>query len=140
MLFSMGIHTLISWTLFLVDVETYGHDASQGQGVGAYVRTPQYDFTTTGFSPLGNAMLILAGLIMMFFLLGCASNELKSTMPVTSTCSAAISAACHPDDHEPDDFNVKKLTWGVTSVKDGIGHCAFSCMDVKLPDENTPYA
>lgn len=140
MIFSSGIHTLISWTLFLVDVETYGHDPSQGQGVNTYVRTPQYDFTTTGFSPLGNALLIFAGLAMIAYLLACGATELRSVTPVTSTCSAAISAACHPDEEEPDDFFEKKMTWGVTSVKDGIGHCTFSSNEVTEPNEHTPYA
>jgi hypothetical protein len=135
MLFSACIHTLVSNTLFIVDVETYGRDAK----LNTFVRTPEFDFTTTGFSPLGNALLIIAGVLMISYLLCCSALELKSTMPVTSTCSAAISAACHPDENEPDDFYLKKVGWGVTSIKDGIGHCTFSTNPVDKPDEYTPY-
>ena len=136
MLFSAGIHTLISQTLFIVDVETYGFESNSAK----YVRTQNWDFTTTAFSPLGNAMLIVAGALMISYLLCCAATELKSSMPVTSTCSAAISAACHPDEFEPDDFYLRKCTWGVTSQKDGVGHCTFSCLEVEKPNEFTPYA
>jgi hypothetical protein len=136
MLFSAGIHTMISNTLFIVDVETYGWDTV----ANTFIRTIEWDFTTTGFSPLGNALLIVAGALMISYLLCCAASELKSTMPVTSTCSAAISAACHPDEFEPDDFYLRKCTWGVTSVQNGVGHCTFSCLDVEKPNEHTPYA
>jgi hypothetical protein len=136
MLFSAGIHTLVSQTLFIVDVESYGWDTTHN----IFVRTMQYDFTTTGFSPLGNALLIVAGALMISYLLCCSAMELKSSMPVTSTCSAAISAACHPDENEPDDFYLKKCTWGVTSVKDGIGHCTFTSLEAEKPNEYTPYA
>ena len=136
MLFSACIHTLISNTLYIVDVETYTFDAIRG----IMIRTVQWDFTTTGFSPLGNALLLIAGALMISYLLCCATNELKSTMPVTSTCSAAISAACHPDEFEPDDFYLRKCTWGVTSVQNGVGHCTFTCLEAEKPNENTPYA
>lgn len=135
MLFSACIHTLVSNTLFLVDVETYGRDPT----TNTFLRTPEFDFTTTGFSPLGNALLIVAGALMISYLLCCSALELKSTMPVTSTCSAAISAACQPDESEPDDFYLRKISWGVTGIKDGIGHCTFSCNPVDKPDEYTPY-
>jgi hypothetical protein len=136
MLFSACIHTLISNTLFIVDVETYSWESATHN----FVRAKQYDFTTTGFSPLGNALLIIAGALMISYLLCCAGMELKSVMPVTSTCSAAISAACHPDDNEPDDFYLKKMSWGVTSITDRIGHCTFSCDPVEKPNDYTPYA
>lgn len=53
-------------------------------------------------------------------------------MPLASTCSAAISAACHPS---PDDIDaaVLPVQWGVVSTKDGIGHCSFSSKLVAPP-------
>lgn len=67
-------------------------------------------------------------------------------MPLASTCSAAISAACHqplPDDQEAYMFPVQ---WGVVGVDrnaDGVrvGHCCFStARDVKGPVEGDVYA
>jgi hypothetical protein len=139
MAFSCGIHTLISQTLFLVDVETYGHDPRKGERMGVYTRTPQYDFTTTGFSPLGNVGLIACGLAMIGFLIAWSFKRLDSPMPVTSTCSAAISAACHPTLEEPEDAVTLPLQWGVTETIRGVGHCTFSSRDVKGIDDCTPY-
>jgi len=139
MLSSVAIHSLITQTLFLVDVESYGHDLSPGQNMGAYVRTPQYDFTTTGFSPPANAAVIVLGAAFVGFLLLLSIRRLKSKMPVAGTCSAAISAACHPTDEEPEDGILQPMAWGETDVHRGIGHCAFSSRDVKAPSEYTPY-
>jgi hypothetical protein len=139
MAFSMGIHTLVSQTLFLVDVETYGHDPQKGERMGQYIRTPQFDFTTTGFSPLGNVGMIIVGLGMIGFLIWCGHKKLDSPMPVTSTCSAAISAACHPVWDEPEDAYLQPLQWGVTDIHHGIGHTTFSSRPVKGIDDYTPY-
>lgn len=139
MMFSTGIHGMISQTLFLVDVEAYGHDLSHGQGMMDYKRTPQFDFSTTGFSPPGNAAVIILGAAMIAMLGLLSIRRLKSTMPVAGTCSAAISAACHPTDDEPEDGYLLPVKWGETDIYRGIGHCTFSSRDVKEPSEYTPY-
>jgi hypothetical protein len=139
MAFSSGIHTLISQTLFFVDVEAYGHSLERGQNMSWYSRQPQYDFTTTGFSPLANVGLIAVSLIMIGFMVIMSGQKLKSGMPVTSTCSAAISAAIHPSPFEDEYADMQPLQWGVTDVRDGVGHCTFSAQDVKVPDEHTQY-
>jgi hypothetical protein len=139
MAFSVAIHSMISQTLFLVDVEAYGHDLTHGQGMMDYKRTPQFDFSTTGFSPPGNAAVIVLGAAMVSMLLFLSIRRLKSTMPVAGTCSAAIAAACHPTDEEPEDGYLLPIKWGETDVYRGIGHCTFSSRDVKTPSEYTPY-
>lgn len=139
MAFSVAIHGMISQTLFLIDVEAYGHDLDHGQGMMDYKRTPQFDFSTTGFSPPGNAAVIILGFALVVLLLLLSIRRLKSNMPVAGTCSAAISAACHPADDEPEDAYTLPIKWGETDIYRGIGHCAFSSRDVKDPSEYTPY-
>jgi hypothetical protein len=139
MFFSCCIHTLISQTLFFVDVEAYGHSLEHGQNMSWYSRQPQYDFSTTGFSPLANVGLIAISLVMIGFMIIMGFRKFKSGMPVTSTCSAAISAAIHPAPYEDEDADAQLLSWGVTDVSEGFGHCTFSAKDVKIPDETTYY-
>ncbi|KAF2399581.1 hypothetical protein EJ06DRAFT_522457 [Trichodelitschia bisporula] len=139
MAFSCAIHSLISQTLFFVDVEAYGHDPSRGEDMAVYVRQPQFDFSTTGFSPLADLGLIATGIFMIAFMFGMSARKLRSGMPVASTCSAAIAAACQPAADEDPEVHLKPVKWGVTEIVDGVGHCTFSAKEVKEFDESIPY-
>lgn len=62
-------------------------------------------------------------------------------MPMASTCSAAISAACHPP---PGDIEAYLLPveWGEVSWDEvnQVGHCSFTTLeDVKRPTEGRCY-
>jgi len=138
MLFSCGIHTCISQTLFLVDIEAWGNSLV-GERKIDFIRQPENDFNTTGFSPLANASWIGASVFFISFVLIMACVKLRSGMPVVSTCSAAISAACHPAHNEEAGAHLMLLQWGVTDEIDGVGHCTFSAREVKMPDAKTPY-
>lgn len=137
--FSCIIHTFISQTVFLVDVEAWGHGIEEGVEKHFFTRDQQFDFTSTGFSPLANAGLLLSSIAMILYLVVLSTRKFKSGMPVVSTCSAAISAACHPDPTEEPESWLKEIQWGVTEVKDGSGHCTFSAKDVSPPSERVPY-
>lgn len=142
MFFSWAIHSMISQSTFFVDVEAYAHNAQAGEGVTTFTRQPQLDFNAVGFSPLGNIGVIFAGFCMMIFLLAFGMRRFKSGMPVVSTCSAAISAACHASQDEEENPHLMKMQWGVTDYEagDGVSHCTFSAKEVKAPDEITLYA
>ena len=146
--FSVAIHTLISQTAFLVNVEAYGSGADMMSltpgDAGALLRSarqPQWDFNTTGFSPLGNIGLLLVGLCMVGFMLAFGRRRFMSGMPVTSTCSAAISAACHPSKDEDPNPHLLPLSWGVVpgDEEGGAGHCTFSSKEVTMPEEGRLY-
>ena len=82
------------------------------------------------------------GLILVAALLLLGMRNFPSGMPLASTCSAAISAACHPplpDDEEAYRFPVQ---WGVVSHNaQGVGHCAFTtARDVAAPVVGELYA
>jgi hypothetical protein len=48
------------------------------------------------------------------------------------SCSAAISAACHPLGDEAD-VALVPVKWGVVGVDKGVGHCALSGRHVSPP-------
>ena len=137
--FSCVIHTLISQTVFLVDVEAWGREVESGQTTRYFTRDQQYDFNSTGFSPLADVALIFFRLAMITFMIVFAMRRYKSGMPVVSTCSSAISAACHPSPNEDPDAWLLPIQWGVTEVVDGAGHCTFTAKDVMPPNDRTPY-
>lgn len=138
--FSCFIHTAISQTLFLVDVEAYGSTLTTG-GVKSttFGRQRDADFTTTGFSPLANLFLIAFALMMIAYLVWMSTKKLKSGMPVTSTCSAAIAANCQPGIDEVSDAYLYPIQWGVTHSENGIGHTSFSCRLIKPAREGVLY-
>lgn len=62
------------------------------------------------------------------------------TMPMVSTNSLAISAACHVLQKDQDGGYLLPVQWGVLSMTGGVGKCAFTTAavdTVKLP-ENGP--
>ena len=123
------------------------------------IRTINYDPTGTntvvsqsnriGFSPIGIVASYSLTWLMFFTLLLLAFLKVypqgDKAMPMASTCSAAISAACH---RPPGDFDshLLEVQWGVTPeayrrVGKEIGHCSFtSARDVSRPVEGRLYA
>jgi hypothetical protein len=141
MFFSCAIHTGISQTLFVVDVEAWGNEmTADGVKSTAFGRQPGNDFTTTAFAPLANLALIFVDLVMIYYICHLSFRKFKSGSPVVSTCSAAISAAIHPMINEPADATTQEIQWGVTCVHAGVGHCTFSAGEVTAPSEKVPYA
>lgn len=67
------------------------------------------------------ATIPIIGLVAAFFV-----GELSNKAPVVSTCSAAISAACHPPQGEDEEGYLLPLQWGVASTIDGIAHCSLT--------------
>lgn len=47
-------------------------------------------------------------------------------MPLASTCSAAISAACHPHKDDNEAFSFPVVWKDVSEAEDGIGHFSFT--------------
>lgn len=130
----LGISTLLSWlasqSLYMVRVS---------------IRNPGTRFmddaliSTCAYSP---GAILITLIVTMFYVISVASMGLRtypSGMPLSATCSGAISAACHPP---PDDIDVALLPvqWGVVSSEDGLGHCSFSSKKVKPLIEGATYA
>jgi hypothetical protein len=78
---------------------------------------------------------------MVSCIIGMAFLKLPSSMPIASSCSPAIAAACHSLVEDVDrERGEKKLMWGdVGQDHAGIGHCEFSEQEVSRPEEGKLY-
>ncbi|KAF6807497.1 hypothetical protein CSOJ01_08150 [Colletotrichum sojae] len=139
--FSACVHWLISQSLFLVSLELWTTTTSpelstvaNGEGL-----------ISCGWSPIG-VLCVSAAIILLFtFLLVVGMRRLWfGVIPVAGSCSAAISAACHPgvaDNMDEADAWTKPVRWGVVSDPDASpGHCSFSSGPVGDPVVGRMYA
>ncbi|CAG8107401.1 unnamed protein product [Penicillium olsonii] len=106
------------------------------------------------FSPLPIFCSLLVGSLMICLLILLALKRLKSNMPLAGSCSAVISAACHPPKYEnSDSIDLGLVKWGETrassgEVVDGFrqeigdvkGHCTFTGLDTIQPTLTKLYA
>ena len=126
--FSGLLHWLVSQSLFLVSITMY-----DGDQVVDNITTCGYSCIAIIFVLIVGSTLLLAGVALGF-------RRYKPGMPLASSCSAAISAACHPP---ADDVGaaVLPLMWGVVDDDiDGVGHCSFTSREVVPPVKGRLYA
>ena len=80
------------------------------------------------------------GSILTAALLVLGFRRLKASMPLAGSCSASISAACHPPTGDAD-AAVLGLTWGVVGYGENeISHCSFTSHNVPAPVVGLLYA
>ncbi|KAF6831723.1 hypothetical protein CMUS01_07207 [Colletotrichum musicola] len=134
---SGGVHWLISQSIFLVYLEEY----SSSTGDPTKFEPSTGGVTSCGWSPLGVILVLVAGVLMIGFLLASGWRRLRfGGIPVAGSCSAAISATCHPGTYEKDAWKMP-LRWGVVSEpKVEPRHCSFSSKPVEKPLEGQLYA
>ena len=125
---------LISWlasqSLYMISVIIHDTDDSS---------KPDHIVSLCGYSPGAIKSVTIAGwsLILITIVLGL--RRYPSGMPLASTSSGAISAACHPraDDSQA---AVLPIQWGVVSDGGTVGHCSFSSKLVGWPSPGKYYA
>ena len=126
------LSTLLSWlasqSLFVVQIEIV--DRNQRTSWNKSI-------SSCGYSPGAIVMTMIVASIIVLGALILAAKRYPIGMPHVSTCSAAISAACHPSDDV--DAAVLPVQWGVVSTKNGIGHCSFSSKLVAPPIPGRTY-
>jgi len=90
-----------------------------------------------GYSPIAILIAIIVFIIVVLALIINSFRKLNPAMPLMGNCSAVISAACHPDPSEANEFiPFKAVKWGVTSRPQPggkPGHCAFTTANVSSP-------
>jgi hypothetical protein len=129
-------HWLTSQSIFVVSIFV----------LEPYQRMVTRQISTCGFSPI--AIILATSLGAAIALGGLIIGRLKFAdgMPVASSCSAAISAACHPSS---EDANASSLPvqWGAvthgkrtSNTGEPVGHCAFSSLPVEEPIPGRLYA
>lgn len=125
------MHWLISQSLYLVQVDVR---SATGE------RDPGKSFAASGFSSLSYLVLVIVFGLMLVIAYLFAMIPLRENIPVGASCSAIVSAACHPPRGDTE-AHLKQVQWGVTEEVDdsGIAHCAFSSRAVSLPVPGTRY-
>ncbi|KAL3490613.1 hypothetical protein BJX62DRAFT_225746 [Aspergillus germanicus] len=109
---SVTIHWLLSQTIFLSVVQEL--DAHHRRVYSEEARkTP-----TAGCSLLGILLTFGVTSAAMLVLFGLAFRPLRSHMPLAGTCSAALSAACHPPENDSE-ASLKAVMWGEVSRDEG---------------------
>ncbi|KAF2822150.1 hypothetical protein CC86DRAFT_301334, partial [Ophiobolus disseminans] len=127
-----GLHWLISQSLFVIISPSYQADGK--------VLTTICCTSTGSASKLSSRVTIMVGLVYVGFLVVLAMRDYPGDVPMASSCSAAISAACHPDE-EDDEAHLFPVQWGVVSIKDGNGHGSLTTdKNVTPPEEGQRYA
>jgi hypothetical protein len=148
MVLSGTLHWFVSQSIFLVAIDFYDwNGAPPRRNIGTpahpvYSPTPEYGFTTLGYSPPAIISVIVLGVVMVMSIIAFGFVPYRRGMTLAGSSSMAISAACHPNKRNEDGESIarKKLQWGVVSTGvDGIGHCAFSAKEVTAPVKGELY-
>lgn len=99
------LHWLVSQSFFFVEVVLYD---MAGELTAERL-------IACGYSPIALMVAILLGFVMVCIILGMGFRRFRTNMPLAVSCSAAISAACHPPPGD-DDHALKPVMWGETSA------------------------
>ncbi|KAJ6071510.1 hypothetical protein N7499_009524 [Penicillium canescens] len=139
------LHWLVSQSIYYVLVIPY--DMQGNPSLANRV-------SALGYSPLPIFLSILVGSLMICILIGISCQRLQSDMPLAGSCSAAISAACHPPkDEDLDTAILGPIKWGQAmrsstlgmnhfnnEIDDENGHCSFTALDTVRPNLTKSYA
>ena len=133
------LHWLVSQSIFLASINFYRD--------GLELETSDAKVMGCGYSCAAIIFAIILGLMLVGMLVGSGFRRYPGGMPLASTCSAALSAACHPpaDDKEA---AYKELRWGVVrgysstrvSLDGDFEHCSFTSQEAELPSRGRTYA
>ncbi|GME45538.1 hypothetical protein GTA08_BOTSDO04901 [Neofusicoccum parvum] len=129
------LHWLASQALFMVSVTILDGD-----------RRPAREIATCGYSPVAVILATVVGSVVVLAGLVMAARRYPATMPLAGSCSAAISAACHPPSGDecaallPVQWGVVKEEGGEEVGRDGVGHVTFTSFEVTPPLWGRRYA
>ena len=125
---SSVLHWLVSQSIFLARVnliDSTGAEVADG-------------ISTCGYSPMAMIFVIILGSIVVLLGICFGFRKSKGGMPLAGSCSAAISAACHPPEADVN-ASRKRVMWGVVAEDsfqyegESVGHCSFTSTDVEAP-------
>ena len=125
------LHWFVSQSIFLVRVEI----VYSNQIVGG--------ISTCGYSPMAIIFVIIFGFIVVLIGIANGFRKVREGMPFAGSCSAAISAACHPPKADVN-ASSKRVKWGAVAATDAndphVGHCSFTSFEVETPIVGRRYA
>jgi hypothetical protein len=140
---SFLLHWLASESLFMVQIQVLDDSSPRRPDM-------ENSISTVGYSPVAIILTTFVGTLIMLGGALLAWRRYPAGMPLAGTCSALISAACHPPE---DDTKASLLLvhWGVVDVseqvsqedgqleQDIVGHCSFTSFEVTEPIEGRLY-
>lgn len=133
LILSGTLHWLVSQSLFLARVASFTRD-------GHMDPDPTTLISTVGYSCIAIITVIILGAIVVLLGILIGFRKYRPGIPLVGSCSAAISAACHPPEGD-DDAATKALMWGAVSTgSDGIGHACVTSFEVTSPVEGKLYS
>lgn len=130
------LHWLVSQSIFLARVNVLGSNDQE---------VTELAVSTCGYSPIAIIFVIILGSLVVLIGIFCGSRRYAAGMPLAASCSAAMSAACHPPESD-ENPSLKPVMWGVVTKEDGerpddsIGHCSFTSFQVEAPIVGKRYA
>ena len=101
--------------------------------------------STCGYSSMAMIFVIILESIVVLLGICFGFRKSKGGMPLADSCSAAISAACHPPEADVD-ASMKRIMWGVMAEDcfqyegESVGHCSFTSFKVEAPVVGKRYA
>ena len=119
------LHWLVSQSFFFVEVVLYDMAG----------KLTAERLIACGYSPIALMVAILLGFVMVCIILGMGFRRFRTNMPLAVSCSAAISAACHPPPGD-NDHALKPVMWGETSAPqvDSSSNGEIATRSVSQPD------
>lgn len=130
-------HWLASQSIFMVQISVTDH---RSRKITGQISTCGYSPFAIIFTTVVGSVIALGGIIM-------ARLRYPAGMPIAGSCSAAISAACHPPPKDVD-ASILPVQWGAVSHggpgeasgRAAVGHCTFTSVPVEFPIEGRLYA
>ena len=131
MVVSTVLHWLISQSLFLARITVLTRTGEED---------PHNSISNVAYSCIPLLFVIILGSITVFVGLLTGFRKYNPGIPLAASCSAAISAACHPP-KEDTNASDKPVMWGAVSKDEArVAHCCFTCLELTLPIEGRRYA
>jgi len=133
-----ALWTLMQWlasqTIFFARLDLLSH----------WLKPTEFSISQVGYSLLGMICFVAVSLVVFLFGAVLSCKNISNRMPLAATCSAAISAACHPKSPDLKHFE-KKIHWGVerrenTSPPDELERCTFTSLEARYPTCDQRYA
>jgi hypothetical protein len=133
------LHWLASQAIFFARVDLLSH----------WLEVTEFSISQVGYSVLGMMCFLLVAILIFLYGLGVSVVRITSRMPLAATCSAALSAACHPGNSDAQ-HHQKKVHWGVEIAQGSsdahLGNipaprrCTFTSLDATYPTVGQSYA
>jgi hypothetical protein len=131
-------HWLASQSLFMVQITVTDAETRK--------IAPKDQISTCGYSPFAIILTVVTATVIAISGIAIGRLRFPAGMPVASSCSAAISAACHPPPGD-EDAQLLPVQWGAVNhgdvaegAEEAVGHCSFSSLPVEAPIPGRLYA